>query len=171
MPIAEGKAAKRIVHDGNHRYLWLKEVDGETAVSSVEAVTVTELGTFDDLSKYTPKDGVQGTPTFNRVSTADITSTFDSEKMGTWSFSPTFQLFIQHPDNLAFSLFTQGDIWLFLDFYTSAAAPVSGDPYYAMRFEVSTPVPLPFVTNENQRFQMEAAVQVEPVYTGIVAAA
>ena len=171
MPIAEGNAAQRIVHDGNHRYLWLKDVEGVTPVVSVSAVTVAETDTCDDLSKYTPKDGVQGTPTFNRVPNTDITSTFDGEKMGTWSFSPTFQMYIQNPDNLAFSLFSQGDTWLFLDFYTSSADPVGGDPYYAMRFEVGTPVPLPYTTNENQRFQLEVAVQIEPIYTGIVAAA
>lgn len=174
MPIAAGSPQQRITHDGRHRYYWGANVAGELPVADIEAITVTELATLEGLSKYFPKDGVTGTPSFNRVPNTDITSTFDGEGMGTWSFQPEFQLYMQHPDNLAFDYFnTPANLnGLFVDFpfIDLGADPTTGDAYYAYRLELSIPVPLPFATNERQRFSMSAAAQDEPVYTGTLAA-
>lgn len=173
-PIAQGTPSQRVTHDGRHRYFWFADDDGELAVTSVLAITVAELATAEPLSRYAPKDGVQGTPSFNRVPNTDITSTFDAEGMGTWSFQPEIQLYIQHPDNLAFDYFANpaNRVGLFVDFPLIALGgnPAAGDGYYAYRLELQTPVPLPYATNERQRFQLSAAAIDEPVYAGTLAA-
>jgi hypothetical protein len=172
MPIAPGNPGQRLAHDGRHRYYWLPDVEGDVAVSDVAAITVSELGDANDLSRYVPKDGLQGTPSFNRIPSTDVTEVFDAEQMGTWSFSPTLQLYMQQPDNNAFELFAFGDKGLFIDFpfVAQGADPEAGDVYYAYRLETSAPVPLPFTTNEKQRFQLEASVLSAPVYDGTLVA-
>lgn len=174
--IPVGNPAQRPSHDGRHRYFWFPNDDGDLAVANLVAVTLPEL--TDDsahLSRYFPKDGVQGTPSFNRVENTDVTSTFDSEGFGTWSFQPEFQLYKQSPDDNAFVFFSDpaNRSGLFLDFPTVEVGqelPSAGDEYYAYRLDLSPPVPVPNTTNAKQRFQLSAAVEEEPVYTGVLVA-
>lgn len=173
MPIAAGNPGQRLSHDGRHRYFWIPDTDGELTPVDIAAITVTELAAGEDLSRYVPKDGFQGTPSFNRVPSTDVTEVFDAEQMGTWSFQPQLQMYMQQPDNNAFELFSFGDkgLWLDFPFIAVGAAPAEGDAYYAFHIETSAPVPLPFTTNAKQRFQLDVSVLQAPIYDGTLAAA
>ena len=172
-PIAPGNPARRVKPDGRRRFHFIDESD-DTVVTNLAAVTTAMLAESHDLSRYTPKDGWSGTPTFNKVANTDVTEVFDAEDQGTWSFSPTWQLYIQVQDeNHSFELFSPaGLVGVLLEFWglDLNTAPTEGDAYYAYRMRTSIPVPVPATTNENQRFSLDPAVLQAPEFSGTLVA-
>lgn len=173
MPIAPGSPGKRVAPDGRTRFYFLENVDGELPVDNVPAITISELADFNDLSTYTPKGGWSGSPSFAKVSGGDVTTRFTGKSQGTWEFDPTWQLYLQNPDNEAFELFApHGKTGLLLHFWglTIGTAPAAGAAYYAFHVETTTPVPIPATENENEKFSLDPAILEEPVYDGTLVA-
>jgi hypothetical protein len=167
---AVGNPGQRIAFEGKVRhYFYLGEIGNKAAPTVGELTDPTTL----DASRYVPKDGMSGDPTFQRIPSTDITEVFDAEQMGSWGEQIEFQMYVQDPDDDAFDFFdtnqyaTMTHVMLF---NADGDSPSDGDRCRVRTIETSVPVPLPHAPNTKQRFRLACASLSAPEFNATVVA-
>lgn len=138
------------------------------AVASIAAPTQAEITAGTDLTAFVPKDGVQIGTSNQRVKTDDISTTFDSEIMGSWGSNLAIKFFKDDAADTAWTTLPRGTTgFIVIAPYGSTAATEVGFvfPIECGQRELPTSA-----ANERQSFTVPMAVTDTPDLDAVFAA-
>ena len=159
----------KVVFDGRYK------VHLVTTIADKDAPTVTEIEAGDDITTRCPKDFLNWGKTQCRVNAGDISSLFAAENMGTWTLPGSMQVFLDttEADEVAWELIdllVQTHLVIAPYGWSGTTGdPESGDKAYVVEVEFGMPTPTNPAENENQRAEVDFAVQSEPSFNATVA--
>lgn len=95
---------------GEYAYDTLIKVSWVLTIANTSAPTAAELNAGTDLSTFVAKDGINVTPSNNKVSTATITSLDDTETVGSRSWAASLHCFRRNTTDTAWNLWVYGTV-------------------------------------------------------------
>lgn len=152
----------RIVFEEKYQIHWLP------ACASIAAPTQAEITAGTEITSFVPKDGVNIGTSNNRVSTADISTKFDSEIMGSYGNSLSLKCFKDDATDTAWDLLLKDAVgFLVIAPYGSTAATEVG---YVFPVQCGQPELPTSAANERQTFTSPMAVTSTPDMRAVFAA-
>lgn len=155
----------RYVYEGYTDVWWV------TTISNKAAPTAAEINAGTNLTSFVAKDGVSTNATTNKVDSATIAETFDSQLAGSYGSDLELSMFRDNTADTAWNLWihgTNGYVVLRRGIATGTAVAASQkvEVYPA---QMLTPVPQNSAANTQVRFVGAVAVTSEPSVKATVA--
>ena len=142
-----------IVYDENmHVYLL------DTALTDVSDVTLADVSGGVDVTAQVTKDGVSFSPTNNRVPDGDLSTRFNAEKMGTYSYqlALTFKRKTGPSEDVAWDTLTH--LWTGTVVIVPFGAAATLEDCYVFNCEAGIAELAQSAENEHQKFTVPFAV-------------